>query len=240
MCVSSNKGKHRLTNQANWFLRCSPPLKTNKTQHLPLYAPPSPKECTQYPSSFTHLAEANHTWHFPYAQFQACSSRGHSEIQGPWTTYPFPAFWELNYKVLPWLSATVSHPCPSTNPSAFTSLINEWSPILAVIKKDTSLFPQLAWNTATVSSQQIQYSHFNSAHNPGQQNVLNSLSDQTQSWRTTRETQRTSYKRWDLLLLYIVLLSHSPHGALSSKKINNEKQKNQQGFTQPGSFPPAA
>lgn len=173
-------------------LWCSPPSKTNKTQHLPLNAPPSPKERTQYPSSFTYLAEANQTWHFPYAQSQACSSRGHSEIQRPWTTYPFPAFWELNYKVLPLLSGTVSHPCLSTNPSAFTPLINEWSPILAVIKKDTSLFPQLAWNTATVSNQQIQYSQFNSAHHPGQQNALNSLSDQAQSWRTKdkRDTQK--------------------------------------------------
>lgn len=88
-------------------LWCSPPLKTNKTQHLPLNAPPSPKECTQYPSSFTYLTEANHTWHFPYAQSQACSSRGHSKfrdheqrtlflLSGSWTTKYFLCSLELS------------------------------------------------------------------------------------------------------------------------------------------------
>lgn len=183
MCVSSNKGKHRLTNQANYFM-VQPSFK-NKQNPAPSLKCSSLPQGTHTISLFIHIPR----WSKPDMAFSlrtvpSLLFQRALEIQGPWTTYPFPAFWELNYKVLPLLSATVSHPCLSTNPSAFTPLINEWSPILAVIKKDTSLFPQLAWNTATVSNQQIQYSQFNSAHHPGQQNALNSLSDQAQSWRT--------------------------------------------------------
>lgn len=73
MCVSWNKGKHILMNQAKYFV--VQPCFKNKLQHLPFHAPPFPKECTQHPSSSTYLAEPNHTWHFPYTQLQACFQR---------------------------------------------------------------------------------------------------------------------------------------------------------------------
>lgn len=115
---------------------CSLALKTKtSTSPYTLFPPPS-KECTQCCCSFIYIAESNHTWHFTYAQFRACSSKEHPAIQAAQISYPFPTFWELNYKVLLLLSAIISNLLPQYKSISIYWTFNEWCLFLTVIKKE--------------------------------------------------------------------------------------------------------
>lgn len=85
-------------------------------------------------------------------------------------------------------------------------------------------------NIATVSTEQVQYSKLSSVHNPGEQNLLNRLSDQAQSWRTNDKRRDKQKLVQAILFTFTVYSSFFPLPKWNTflqeiKKIKNKKHQ---------------